>query len=145
MSSDSPLHEHPPGYRTAIRILWIGAVAVPAFWFLEMLTGAALTGYACYPGLTPRDVAFDGWGWVSWARYVFEGLAAAGAGFGLLVSYRIWDDARRHAVQDPRRELGEGRTQFIAIWGMLFSGGFLLAILFDVVITIMMPLCTKYG
>lgn len=141
MSAGARDRTRSPGYRLAVRILLFAAVAVPGFWFIEMLLNAGLNGYACYPGLTPQPAASEGMGWVVWMRFLVEALAAIGAIAGLALSYRIWAGAQRDALADPRVAHGMGRTSFAAMWGMLFSGGFLLAILFDFIATLVMPLC----
>jgi hypothetical protein len=38
-------------------------------------------------------------------------------------------------------DVGEGRTRFMAMWGMLFSSGFLIAILFTTIASVMVPSC----
>jgi len=142
MSTSAERIEHAPGYRTAVRILWIGAVAVPAFWFGEMLINAALNGYVCFPGSSPRQTVASGWEWVIWIRYLLEAGAAMLCAAGLIVSYRIWGESQRDRIADPLADESVGRTGFAALWGMLFSGSFLLAVIFDFTITMIMPVCT---
>jgi hypothetical protein len=106
-----------------------------------MLLNAGLNGYACYPGLTPLSSAQPGLNWIAWVRYLFEAAAAIGAIAGIALSYRAWTKTQRDNIADPRVADGVGRTSFAAMWGMLFGGAFLLAVLFDFIATLVMPLC----
>jgi hypothetical protein len=38
-------------------------------------------------------------------------------------------------------DIGEGRTRFLALWGMLTSGGLFLVVLLDFIALFVLPLC----
>ena len=81
-----------------------------------------------------------GWSWPALVAILFA--AAFVALVALWVSWRNFQQVRA----EPRREdghedTGAGRTRFLALWGVVFSGGFALASLATGVAYLTIPRC----
>ena len=115
----------------SVRFHWLlfGVGAAPLFWAGQVMLAYGVTAYACYPGDHP--VALADAGGLRLVLLLFDGVALAGCGAGALVSWRLW----------PRVEHGPGRNRFLALWGLLSSLGFLVAILFNIIASLMVPPC----
>ncbi|MDQ2802823.1 MAG: hypothetical protein M3Y41_09110, partial [Pseudomonadota bacterium] len=59
------------------------------------------------------------------------------------VAWRIWRETRgeRPGKTASLLEVGEGRTRFLALVGILMGLGFAIAIVFDTVVLLVVPLC----
>jgi len=106
-----------------------------------MLSSSSLAGYVCYPHAAPLSIPL----WSGWRPVLFAiaGVSIAVAVFGGLVSLRNW---RRTFQERPGSahhllDLGEGRTRFMAMGGMLISGLFVYAILFGLTALCLVPPC----
>lgn len=126
-----------PHVRTAGRVLFaLCVMTAPAFWFVQLLLGYGTWSYGCFPGDHPvrSDVA-SGIHAVVIAFDAIAILAALGAG---LLSVILWRSAVAAPAEPQEPRL---RTRFMAIWGMLFSGWFLAAIVFSTISSVMAPTC----
>jgi hypothetical protein len=113
------------------RFLWLlfGAAAAPLAWLGHMMLGYGVTAYVCYPGDHPVTLASNTPLFA--ALLTFDGLALGLCVAGALVSWRIWGRVRGR----------QGRNRFLALWGLMSSLWFLAAILFNVIASVMVPLC----
>jgi len=111
----------------SVRFHWLlfGVGAAPLFWAGQVMLAYGVTAYACYPGDHP--VALADAGGLRLILLLFDGIALAGGGAGALVSWRLW----RHVKQE--------RNRFLALWGLMSSLGFLAAILFNVIASLIVP------
>jgi hypothetical protein len=125
--------------------LWVGVIAAPAFWFAQEWLGYAFSSYACFPGDAPLDRAPAGWGWVRIGIYAFDGAAIIAAMLAGYMSWQFWLATRdeKPGGAAAALELGEGRTRFIALWGIMYSLAFLGVIIFETIASIMVPLCGR--
>jgi hypothetical protein len=134
-------HPAPHARKVSRRTLALCVMTAPAFWLAQLVLGFGAWSYGCYPGDHPVRSA------VSPAVYtftlVFDAvalLAAIGAG---VLSYSIWRSVHDEKEGGHKHLLstGEGRTRFIAMWGMLFSLCFFVAIVFATIASTMVPTC----
>jgi hypothetical protein len=136
---------HPAPYRGRAPLiwLWVAVIAAPAFWFAQEWLNYGFSSYTCYPGDTPLAKVPPGWNWFGTGMYVFDAAAIIAALIAGYVSWRCWVATRAEKPGSAAAafELGEGRTRFLAIWGLMYSAGFLLAIIFETIASIMTPLC----
>jgi hypothetical protein len=111
------------------RFLWLvfGASAAPLLWLGHTMLGYGVTAFICYPGDHPVGLAAPGP--LLAALIVFDMIALAGCAVGGFVSWRL-----------SRRTEGP-RNRFLALWGMLSSLWFFIAILFNVIASVSVPLC----
>jgi hypothetical protein len=136
-------HPAPARHRVSGWALAFALLAAPFVWSEHLLVNSALASSAC----TGADIFF---GLVTAESaevlMLISGLIAlAVAAAGGYVAYSAWvatsgdDEASHHHVL----EVGEGRTRFLALVGMVFSGGFFAASVFDVIALFMVPLCAN--
>jgi hypothetical protein len=136
-------HPAPQRDRVSLFALCFGLAAAPLAWVAQTIIGYALSSYACFPGDSPRSMPlFAGAEQIAVAMNLIAIVVAAVAAS---IACRSWqatrdeDDGRAsHLV-----EVGEGRTRFLALWGMLTSVGFLVAMIFASLAILLVPLCGR--
>jgi hypothetical protein len=125
-----------------------GLVGGPLAWFVELCADYGLSSWSCFPkdhrGLTPIEGT-------SWSWPTMLGLWTACmlvAALALLTSWRLFHGTREardkdyyHLIEDGLIEDGDGRLAFLALWGMLLSGGALVTLIADVVAFTVLPRC----
>ena len=134
-------HPAPHRYCVGLTALFFGLVAAPVAWNAQLLFSVALSAHACYP----RDVPLTLPIWSNlWGILLAIGVAGIVlAILGGLVSFRNWrltfDEApgSAHHLLD----VGEGRTRFIAMFGILASVLFALGLLFATAAVFLVPIC----
>lgn len=134
-------HPSPQRRRVGLAALFFGLGAAPFAWNAQLLLSTALSGHACYP----RDVplALPIWNG-AWGILLAIGLAAlALAVTGGLVSWRNWRRTQDEAGGSAHHllDVGEGRTRFLAMFGLLTSFLFALGIVFATAGVLLVPLC----
>ncbi|HEY2418537.1 MAG TPA: hypothetical protein VGH84_11510 [Steroidobacteraceae bacterium] len=136
---------HPAPHRDRVR-LWVllfGVIAAPLLWLAQLIVSYGLSAIVCYRGNHPTTIvsatpvrtallAFD-------AVALIVGLAAA------LVAFASWRAVRAEQQSSGHQalDIGEGRTRFMALWGIMSSLCFLGAIIFHTLASIMAPLCVR--
>jgi hypothetical protein len=134
-----PAHPAPQRHRVGLLILSAALFAAPAIWGLRLVFNYALASYFCFPG-SIRHYALPGWTWPTLLGV--DVLAIAIAVLAAIVSWRNWQRARHEAASDaPLIEIGEGRTRFLALWGLMTGVGFAVAGIFDLVTLWIVPVC----
>lgn len=129
--------------RVGLTILLLGLIGGPGAWIAQLLASYIVASRVCYP----HDQPLHGIGAESaliWSLLLAINVAALV--IALLcasVSYRSWRATRAEQPGSTSHllEVGEGRTRFIAVVGMLAGLGFCLAILFDTVALFVVPPC----
>lgn len=119
--------------------LLFGCTAAPIFWMGQLMLGVGVTAHACYPGDHP--VVFTKTGALFTALLVFDLVALAACAAGALVSWNAWRQVRQAGGESHTLHTGEGRSRFLAMWGMLSSAWFFLAILFNTIASLVVPSC----
>lgn len=136
-------HPQPAAARVPLLAVAFGLIGGPLAWFLELCADYALTSWSCFPkdhrGVTPIEG-------VGWSGPTMLALWAAGiliAALAWLTSWRLFRQARPANRQsyDHLIEYGDGRLGFLALWGVLLSGGALITIVLDVVAFAVLPRC----
>jgi hypothetical protein len=134
-TASPPASDHPAPQRNAVApwLLLGGLATGPAAWIAQLVTSYALSSTACTAARAqalPSGPAFHGEVLALLAaNLACLTLTAAGG----LVSYRNWTSTRREKPGDVHQALsiGEGRTRFIALCGVLSAIGFAVGILFN--------------
>jgi len=131
-STSSVLPEHPSQRRAVGPFRQVfGLLASPLAWSADELFSYGAASYLCRTKASgsgqPLTVPGSLWFWV----LIAITLAIAVAGF--VVAIGNW---RR-----TREGLGDERSRFVAMCGMLISGGFLIAFVFMLANLILAPLC----
>jgi hypothetical protein len=123
--------------------LMFGCCAAPIFWIGQLTLGYWASAEVCYGGDQPTVTEMPGTLHV--ALIVFDVTAIVAALAGGIVSVGAW-----RATQDEKKggarhalHVGEGRSRFMALWGIMSSLWFLGAIVFNTIGSLMVPLCTR--
>jgi hypothetical protein len=143
-------HPAPHREQTGLAAVFFGLGAGPVLWSIHLVANYALASHACYSGAMPHVGPPPGAGRIWITLVVIDVIAALVTAIAGLVSWRLWR-ATRHETSgqaqsashhaDELFEIGEGRTHFLALWGMLTSFAFLLTIMFDLIGLFVVPLC----
>jgi hypothetical protein len=121
-------------------VLLLALAAGPLAWALHLVLNYAFASQVCFPGPTPRQNG-AGLGWLWPLLIAIDLIGIAACALAALLSWRNWREAPRDLPLDREIEIGEGRSRFLASWGM-FTGVLLaLAIVFDFVGLWVLPLC----
>jgi hypothetical protein len=144
-AQDASLSHHPAPHRERVSGFesTFGLVGGPLAWFLQLCAGYGLASWSCFPkdqrGLLP--IAGASWTWPTMIVLFIVSVVIALAAF--FASWRIYARIRDETGGGPGHllEAGSGRTRFIALWGMLLSGGFAIATVLDTVAFLVLPRC----
>ena len=143
-SSPSSTAAHPSPHRgnVSAAALFLGLFAGPVVWGLQLIVNYGVASSACYAGDTPHSMPtwHSAWAVILLLNFLAAILALAGAA----LSYQHWQATRQehHGDAGHALEAGEGRTRFLALWGVMTGLGFFVAILFNTLALFMVPQCT---
>lgn len=144
MSSAFP-QEHPSPHRGAVSVwvLLFALAAGPAGWVAQLLLGYGLASYACYPSSEPRLTSPPpGWSGEHLILLVINVACLALALGGLFVALGSWRRSRKEK-EGGALDVGEGRTRFLALCGVLTGLLFSVAIGFDTAPILSVPACWR--
>ncbi|MEO9133206.1 MAG: hypothetical protein ABI240_18620 [Sphingomonas sp.] len=134
---------HPSPHRTKVAVPWLlaGLAVPPAAWAFEMLVGFGISSNAC--PLTANAIAHIGFTGEKSLLIVLQLACLAAVITSGLMSRRHWRKVRGEKADNEHSHLtlGEGRTRFLALTGMLTAGAFAIAIVFNLLEPILIPLC----
>jgi len=141
--SDATIHHPAPDrHKVSFWALMFGCCAAPLFWTGQLLLGYWISAQTCYgsdhPTVTYSPATLHA------AFLFFDAVAILAALAGGAVAYWCWRRTQEEKKGGAHRALhvGEGRARFMALWGMLASAWFLIAIVFETIGSTMVPLCT---
>lgn len=145
MSQGVP-QDHPAPHRDRVPTwaLLVCLAAGPAAWSTQLILGYGLSSYACFPDGEPflRSPP-PGWSgeqaWLLLLNLVCLALTCAALAFDLRAWRRTRDEKRGGAGW--LLEVGEGRSRFLALAGMLACGVFAAAIVFNTINLLAVPAC----
>jgi len=138
-------HDRPPTPLDRTRILWLSfAIAMPPLlWNLQILVLSAFANYACFPGDEPLASPAPRMFWVHMLEYGADAIAiliTLAAGWTAMHYFRLSrEQIRAHSDAGSRWNLD--RLCFMALAGMLSAGGFLGAVIFETIASIIMSPC----
>jgi hypothetical protein len=139
--SVSPTHPSPHRKRVGLATLLFGLAAAPLAWNSQLLFSSSLAGYVCYPHAAPLSIPL----WSNWRSVLFTiaGVCMAAAVLGGLISLRNWQRTFEEWPGSAHHllDLGEGRTRFMAMGGILISALFIYALLFGATALWLVPAC----
>jgi hypothetical protein len=115
----------------------------PVAWFIQLVVDFGLTSDTCFPRGIPRGSVLPGWGRIHLALLLINIAALIIALVAATVAWRSWRATRREhpGTSDELLEAGEGRTRFLAAWGLITGLGFFGAILFALIALVAVPPC----
>lgn len=137
----APDHPAPRHHLVGLPELWFGLFGAPAAWSAQLISNYALMGHFCYPRDTP--LASPTFGGVRALSIVISAILLLVGAAALATALHSWEAARyrRRAEHHEVAEIGEGRTRFMAMAGILVSGIFVYALLMAGIPLIAMPVC----
>lgn len=137
----APDHPAPRQHLVALPALWFGLFGAPAAWSAQLISNYAILGHFCYPRDTP--LASPTFGGVRALSIVISAILFLVGVAALLVALRSWSRTRYRRGNEHHEvaEIGEGRTRFMAMSGILVSGVFIYALLMAGIPAIAMPVC----
>jgi hypothetical protein len=131
MAAHSAAHPAPAEHRVALAALWFGLFGAPTIWSIQLMLNYALVAHACYPASEPLSAPVFGGlrGTVIAASVVALAIALSAAA----TAWRSWSATRHehHGGEEALLEVGEGRTRFMALAGLLVSGLFILGVIMN--------------
>ena len=138
-------HDPPPSPPQQEQLIWLGLAitAPPVLWVLQLLVLSAFSTYACFPGdrplttpvlssIAPLSLAFD----------VAAIVVTIACGVIALRHYRL-AHAQMRQHKDALSLWHIDRHCFMAMAGLLSSGGFLVAIAFEAIASLLVPSCGR--
>jgi hypothetical protein len=137
----APNHPAPQQHRVGLPALWFGLFGAPAAWAAQLISNYALMSHFCYPRDTP--LASPTFGGVRPLAIVIAAILLLVAVAALFVALHSWNATRYRRDSEHREiaEIGEGRTRFMAMAGILVSGIFVYGVLMAGIPLIAMPVC----
>jgi hypothetical protein len=140
---DAVSHPAPHRGRAEASALAFGLAAAPLAWVLQLVIGYGVASHVCFPADNPVTGVPPDLDTVWWVLLAVELIAGVIALAGAATAYGSWRATREEASGEAHHmiEAGEGRTRFLALWGLMTSFGFLGAIVFSLVGLFAVPLC----
>lgn len=127
MSAPDTIGAAPDTREPRFWLLLFGCSAAPLLWLGQMMLNYGITSRACYPGDHPLTrISATPYFMVLLATDV---IALAGCGATALIARQAWERARG------------ARDRFLAGWGQMSSLWFFAAILFNLIASLMVPIC----
>jgi hypothetical protein len=133
-----PIGAAPDARSVRFRLLLAGACAAPIFWLGQLTLSYGVTAYACYPGDHP--IALTEGGPLFAALVLFDIVALLACALGGAISWWAW---RCTQGAHFSHRINDARTRFLALWGLMSSLWFFFAILFNAIVSVMVPLCAR--
>jgi hypothetical protein len=146
MSAYGLAPSHPAPHRGRISLIGagFGLLAAPGAWAAHLIISYALSSTACFPGGEPVHVPV--WSTLRTTLWGIDLIAVAIGVAAGMIAWRSWRLTRAEAEGGAHAlvDAGEGRTRFLAVCGMMASGGFLLALLFASIGLLVVPACAGW-
>lgn len=138
-------HPTPHGHRIGLAALLFGFGAAPTAWIVQLLINYGFSSSVCYPGPVSLTTPPQGWRWITPALFGLDAAAVLAVLAGGIVAWRSFAATRDEKEGDPHHllEVGEGRSRFIALCGLITAGSFLVIVLFNTLSLILVPLCAR--
>jgi hypothetical protein len=137
--------QHPAPHRGAVNgaVIALAILAGPAAWALQLLVNYGLASLACFPAREPHMALPPGWHGLPVGLLAGTLVAMSIAIIAGLLGYRSWVRTNAEAGGGHRHliEVGEGRTRFLASWGLWIGALFSVALVFDAVGILLVTSC----
>jgi len=139
----SDLHPAPHGDRLSTWLAFFILCAGPIAWLVQLCGSAALLGWPCFPMMDRYALPLPNYGWTRGGAIALLVLCLGVAIAAGLVSLIKLAEVRHEKEGDHADliEIGHGRTRFLALWGVVLSFGFAVAMLLTIVPFLAVPRC----
>jgi hypothetical protein len=137
------MHPAPQRERIGAFALLFAVLAPPLAWSIHLIVNFAFSSHACFPAAEPLNMPLAQFHWLWGLLITIDIVSIAIGAVSIALAYRVWTDTLEERAESgpPLMEAGEGRTRFLAIWGILIGAGFVLAVVFDFVGLWILPIC----
>lgn len=136
--------EHPAPHRQLAGTWKLGfaVLGAPLAWATEQIVNYVIVSHACAPGRGAAATDPD-FGAVRLIDIAINILGVAVALAATITAWRIWRAVRREVEGDDQAlvDVGEGRTRFIAMWGLAGGVYFTAAALTTTAALVLTPVC----
>jgi hypothetical protein len=140
MPAHAPPHPSPHRHRVPVVLVFAGFLTGPIAWALAMMASYGFASHWCFPGSQRLTGPMVGWGGVSVLIPVLYIAAIVVTAAAAAISYRTWSITRTEAAGHAL-DIGEGRTRFLAAWGLMTSATFIVLLGFNLINTFLVPPC----
>jgi hypothetical protein len=137
-------HPAPERHRVSLAALWFGLFGAPAAWSVQLLADYPTDAHGCFPHLYPLASPTIGNGPLSTTLVVISAGAVLMAAAALVVARKSYAATRGETGGEAHHllEVGEGRTRFMALSGVMLSALFLLGTLVHASSLLLLPGCS---
>jgi hypothetical protein len=137
-------HPAPARHRVGARALWFGVLGAPAAWSAHTVIATSINSSACIVDRDATAPAGVQAGTVIWiVLLVLSVTLLVVAVSGLVTSIMNWRSTTRAEVgKEELLDIGEGRTRFMAMGGILLGAIFSLLLVFNSIAVLIAPQCT---
>lgn len=137
------LRPNRPALLGALRLL-LGLFGAPMAWAFQIALSEPLAARACYPNRTPLPEP----SWAGWS-VVMPAVSLACLAFALLSGWAaltVWrgQTLEPMAGRDDFLRLRRGRIRFLSRLGLMSSGLFIVAVVFNTLAVLLVPLCSSW-
>ncbi|MBS3647820.1 hypothetical protein KEU06_04145 [Pseudaminobacter sp. 19-2017] len=136
-------HPAPDRQRVSSWALAVVLAGGATAWGLQICAISALTGAACAMGGEVESGGASVSDWATTAASFVNLVALAIAVLALIVSYIAFRRTGPGSVEQGVVETGEGRTRFMAVWGIFANILFIVAIGFNTISVLWSGLCHR--
>lgn len=137
--------QHPAPHRKAVKgvVIAFAILAGPTAWALQLLANYGFASLVCFPAREPHMDLPPRWNGLPLGLLIATLVALAVSVVAGVLGYRGWRRTQAEAGGGYRHliEVGEGRTRFLASWGLWIGALFSVALLFDVVGILLVTSC----
>ena len=135
-------HPAPDRAQVSLGLLMFGIFGAPAAWMLQLVAGASIGGLVCL-GPHGTALATARADWANPAMIAINLAALLIAAVALAASFRTLHQTGSGYAEghDSVMEAGEGRSRYMAIWGVWTSLLFIFAIAFNTIAVFWSGLC----
>lgn len=143
--SASLAHPAPHRHKIGLSSLFFGFWGGPIAWIGQLVVNYGLSSQVCFPGRTPLTAVPVGARWITPALLTLDAAAILIGVVAAVVASRTFAATRDEMEGDYHHllEVGEGRSRFLALCGLITAGGFVLIMLFNTLSLILVPLCAR--
>lgn len=126
--------------------LYLGVLLAPLAWILQLVIGFEVANRACFAPGIPEKTPMTVPPWLETALTTTNIVALIAAALAIAICLRSM--RRTGTKRHPRGaggmlNVGEGRTRFLAVFGLLTSVLFFVAIAFNTASLFLVPLCEQ--
>jgi small-conductance mechanosensitive channel len=136
-------HPAPHRERSKNGALFTALLAAPTAWIVQLCVNYGLAAQACFPRWHMRPALPAHWAWLPAGLIAINLIALAIVALGIFMSWRIWrrTDEEGEGGHSHLINAGEGRTRFLAVWGIWSGVWFFIMTGFNTVALFGVPTC----